>query len=410
MKVKFFTLGCKVNQYETQALKERFLSLGHEISKKKADLYIINTCSVTHRADVKSKEAVLKAKKENPQAKIAVAGCLAELNGDFIERLRVDYIIPQSKKHQLVNIILGLPFNQPDDTWSLKVNESSNHRAYVKIQDGCDNFCSFCKIPFLRGRSRSRKVRDIIDEIERLSLIYKEIVLCGVNLGLYGRDLDYNLSDLVEKILSLPHLGRLRLSSLEPFFVDKRLFLLLKNKKFCPHFHFPFQYGDDKVLGLMNKKESVRMYEGLVNSARAVYPDTAISCDIIVGLPNETEETFKNTVKFLKRIMPMHMHIFTFSPRDKTAFSGFKTKGHREIRKRYDYLRSLADDFSNQYKNKFIGKTLDLITEEKVNNFISGHTENYLKVYIKEKVVLGKILPVKINKIEKDKIFGSICN
>lgn len=414
MKVKFLTLGCKVNQYETQGLKEQFLSLGHQISPDKADLYIINTCTVTKRADSKSKEAVLQAKRENPQAKIAVCGCLAVLNRDFIEQLGVDYIIPQDKKHLLSNIVLNLPIGPKEtvkdssDIWSLKITNFPNHRAFIKIQDGCNNFCSFCKIPYLRGKSQSRRMEEVTREVERLSLSHKEIVFCGVNLGLYGRDLGYTLEDLVEKTLSLTLLGRLRLSSLEPFFINKRLFSFLNHEKLCPHFHFSFQSGDDKVLHYMNKKEKVSLYEELANLARSITPDVAISCDIIVGFPYETEETFQNTVRFLERIRPMRMHIFTFSPRENTPLWSIKIKNQKDIRKRFNYLNTLAKDFSSQYRDKFIGRTLKIITENIEGDFIAGHAENYLEVFIKDKVPLGEIFSVKIEKNGQDRLFGSI--
>jgi len=415
MKVKFLTLGCKVNQYETQGLKEQFLSLGHQISPDKADLYIINTCTITKRADSKSKEAVLQAKRENPQAKIAVCGCLAVLNRDFIEQLGVDYIIPQDKKYLLSNIVLNLPIGSKETVkdssgiWSLKITNFPNHRAFIKIQDGCNNFCSFCKIPYLRGKSQSRRMEEVIREVEKLSLSHKEIVFCGVNLGLYGRDLGYTLEDLVEKTLSLPLLGRLRLSSLEPFFINKRLFSFLNHEKLCPHFHFSFQSGDDKVLHYMNKKEKVSLYEELANLARSIAPDVAISCDIIVGFPYETEETFQNTVRFLERIRPMRMHIFTFSPRENTPLWSIKIKNQKDIRKRYNYLNTLAKDFSSQYRDKFIGRTLKVITENIEGDFIAGHAENYLEVFVKDKVPLGEFFSVKIEKNGQDRLFGSIA-
>ncbi|MBP7088241.1 MAG: tRNA (N(6)-L-threonylcarbamoyladenosine(37)-C(2))-methylthiotransferase MtaB [Candidatus Omnitrophica bacterium] len=414
MKVKFLTLGCKVNQYETQSLKEQFLSLGHQISPDKADLYVINTCTVTKRADYKSKEAILQARRENPQAKVAVCGCLAVLNRDFIEQLGVDYIIPQDKKHLLSNIVLNLPVDSKEaaqyssGVWGLKITNFPNRRAFVKIQDGCNNFCSFCKIPYLRGKSQSRRMEEVIKEVENLSLWHKEIVFCGVNLGLYGRELNYTLDDLVEKTLNLPTLGRLRLSSLEPFFINRSLFSFLNHEKLCPHFHFSFQSGDDEVLYYMNKKDKVSLYEELVNLARSIFPDVAISCDIIVGFPYETEETFRNTVKFLERVKPMRMHIFTFSPRENTPLWLIKIKNQKDISKRYRYLNTLAKDFSSQYRDRFIGRILKVVTENIEDDFISGHAENYLKVSIKDKVPLGEIFSVRIEKNEQDKLFGSV--
>jgi len=343
-KVRFFTLGCKVNQYETQALREKFSSLGCEITDNMADIYVINTCTVTRNADIKSKEAIQKAKKENSLATIVVCGCLTQLNKDYIENIGVDYIISQDKKTILPEIVL---FNEDSNSLSQDKSKLSsithffNHRAFIKIQDGCDNFCSFCKIPYLRGKPVSREKPEVIEEIRRVSLAHREIVLCGINLGLYGRDLSpqQNLLDLVKDILDISELGRLRLSSLEPFFIDKKIFSLINNNKFCPHFHFPFQYGDDEVLEKMQKKERVCFYHDMVDQARRVNSDVAISCDVMVGFPHETDRSFDNTVDFLRKIKPMRMHIFTFSPRENTPFSDLKTDRTDSVKKRYNFLR-----------------------------------------------------------------------
>lgn len=411
MKVKFFTLGCKVNQYETQGLKEKFLSLGCQVSESKADLYVINSCTVTQRADAKSKDIISKLKKENPKAKIAVSGCLAQLNQDSIEKIGVNYIIPQEKKHLLPEIILGRKIRSSTAQEPLMITYFCNHRAFVKVQDGCNNFCTFCKIPYLRGKPQSKSRQLAIKEIEGVTKKHKEIVLCGVNLSLYGQDLNppQKLEDLVGDILSIPSLGRLRLSSLEPFFVNNALVSLLSNNKLCSHFHFPFQSGDDNVLKAMNKKETVSLYEEKVSQARAIDPDVAISCDIMVGFPSEDDKSFQNTVSFLNRVKPMRMHIFTFSPRENTPFQKMKLVDVKIVRKRYAVLKAMADSFSSRYKQKFLGKTLHMVAEEKNNGFISGYTENYIKVVIKEKVPLGDIVRVRINELLKDSILASVC-
>jgi len=410
MKVKFFTLGCKVNQYETQGLKEKFSFLGHRITDGEADLCVINTCTVTSRADSKSKSAILRAKRENPQAKIAVCGCLAQLNRDFIKEIGVDYIISQDQKHLLPDIVLGSTKNRCDPFF-LKITYFSNHRAFVKVQDGCNNFCSFCKIPYLRGPSRSKPKEDAISEVGEVCLRHKEVVLCGVNLSLYGRDLSpkCTLEDLIKDLLDIPSLGRLRLSSLEPFFIGTGLFSLLKHNKLCPHFHFPFQSGDDRILKEMNKKETVALYQEKVSRIRKIRSEVAISCDIMVGFPTESEESFQNTVDFLKQVNPMRVHIFTFSPREKTQFSEAKIKNPTLIRQRYEYLKKMAKDFSFSYQRKFLGKRLNMVAEEENNGFTSGYTENYIRVRLREKVPLGQIIPVVIEEIEQDKVFASIA-
>ncbi|MCF7908768.1 MAG: tRNA (N(6)-L-threonylcarbamoyladenosine(37)-C(2))-methylthiotransferase MtaB [Candidatus Omnitrophica bacterium] len=413
MKVKFFTLGCKVNQYETQGLKEKLFEFGFSETDKKADLYVINTCTVTHRADSKSRQAIKQAKKENPLAKIAVCGCLPQLNRAVIEKIGADYIVSQGDKHLLPEIISGDLSGQKlktdsNDIWSLKITHFNNQRAFVKIQDGCSNFCSFCKIPHLRGPSRSRAKNQVIAECLRISKLHKEIVLCGVNLSLWGRDFNpaTSLADLVEEILTIPSLGRLRLSSLESKFIDEKLISLFNNRKLCSHVHLPFQYGDDRILTEMNKKETVALYEDKVFQLRAIKPQIGLSCDIIVGFPGEDQERFENTVAFLKRLEPMRMHIFSFSPREGTKFSKLSLTNQKETKLRFDALRKLADQFSFKYAQKFLGEELEVVIEEKSRGFACGYTENYIKVYIKDEVSLGDIIRVRIEEIKNNKVFA----
>jgi threonylcarbamoyladenosine tRNA methylthiotransferase MtaB len=406
MKIKFYTLGCKVNQYETQALKEEFSALGCKLSDSSADLCVINTCTVTSRADAKSREMIQKAKRQNPHAKIAVCGCMAE-KSFAPESLGVDYVIAQKNKQSVADIIFDRPLEKKD-IWSLKINSFPNHRAFVKIQDGCDNTCFFCKVRFVRGKSQSRPQNEILEEIKKVSLEHKEIVLCGINLALYGRDLNpaQSLYGLVERILALDSLGRLRLSSLEPAFLEDKIFKLFDNKKMCPHLHFPFQSGDDKVLREINKRETVSLYEEVVSNLRKNNSLFAVSCDIIVGFPFENEQAFKNTVNFLKKVKPMRTHIFTFSARPNTPFYGIKPVKSAEIAKRKNYLKELTNMFSLEYKQKFLGKSLYVIAEEKKDSYICGYSENYLKIFIKDKVALGGIYPVKVTEIDKDKVFA----
>lgn len=407
MKVKFYTLGCKVNQYETQALMEDFCNHGYQITDKIADLYVINTCTVTARADTKSKDAVVKAKKENPHAKIAVGGCLAQLDSGSLERLGADYIISQDKKESLADIVLGKGTNHKDK-WSLSITNFFNHRAFIKIQDGCDNFCSFCRVPHARGRSKSRPKKDVIEEIKRLLPTYREIVLCGINLGLYGRDLNPSscLEQIIDETLGIESLGRLRLSSLEPNLISDSLLKFFSHPKLCPHLHLPFQSGDNDVLGAMNKKETRQLYEQVVKKARSIKSDIAISCDIMVGFPNEEEKNFSNTVEFIKRIKPMRMHIFSFSPRPDTPLANKKITNQKQAKKRYDILQHLHQEFSKDYEKKFIGKVLFMVAEEKEEGFISGYTENYIKVYLNKDLPLGQIVPVEISEVSNGKVFA----
>ncbi|MFH1771420.1 MAG: tRNA (N(6)-L-threonylcarbamoyladenosine(37)-C(2))-methylthiotransferase MtaB [Candidatus Omnitrophota bacterium] len=419
MKVKFVTLGCKVNQYEAQSIMEDFSLRKHNITNSKADLYVINTCTVTHRADAKSKEAVKRAKKENPNARIAVSGCLIKGNEDYLNSLGVDYIIPQDKKQYLADIILGKPCRENlkgdntsgrivKDIWALKISSFINKRAFVKIQDGCSNHCSFCKIPFVRGKSLSRKPEDVVDEVKKLSHAYPEIIICGINIGLYGKDFNppRSLASLIKKVIAVKTLKRLRLSSIEPALVDEELLSFLNNPKFCPHFHFPFQSADDFVLKEMNKRATRSLYESVVRRVRSIAPKAAISCDIMVGFPHEDKIRFLNTVDFLTGIKPMRMHIFRFSPREYTSYQKTTQKNEAEIRERMSRLREINNIFSKEYAQSFKGSTLYAVTEQHAGKFTCGYTQNYIKVYINKHIPLGKITAVKITKTGENKVFG----
>lgn len=403
MKVKFITLGCKVNQYETQALRERFISEGFQVVSSAADICVINTCTVTARADSKSRENILRARRENPGAKIAVTGCLAQRDREKLAGLDVDFIVPQNEKSQLVDIVLNKPLTAPD-TWALGVSTFGHQRAFVKIQDGCNNRCSFCKVPLVRGNSVSRPPDAVLEEIQRVSRVHKEIVLCGINICLYGRDLSpaFTLSQLIEKVVSTPWLGRLRLSSLEPYLVDTGLMGWFSYPKVCHHAHFPFQSGDDQTLKLMNKKENVRLYEELVGKLRIVNPAIAISCDIITGIPGESDASFDRTIAFLERVKPMRMHVFPFSPREGTPLAGVKAIGTGVVKKRCRVLAELAERCADAYKRQYLGSTVQMISEEHSRGHTLGYTQHYLRVALEGRVALGEMLSVKVKKILDD--------
>jgi threonylcarbamoyladenosine tRNA methylthiotransferase MtaB len=414
MKVKFYTLGCKVNQYETQALMEEFAGYGFTITQDKADLCVINTCSVTAKADSKSRQIILRAKKENPNAKIAVSGCLAQLDKASIPG--ADYIISQDSKHILADTIAvseGLPVNKtPKDIWSLKINGFFNSRAFVKIQDGCDNICSFCKIPHIRGTTVSRPQDATIQEIKRLLPRHPEIILTGINLALYGKDLKpaTSLTAIIQSILSMESLGRLRLSSLEPAAINTAILGLFRDPKMCPHVHLPFQAGDDAILKSMNKKVSTGLYLELVRDFRQVAPEIAISCDIMVGFPGENEKTFINTISFLEKVRPMRAHIFTFSGREGTKYQGWRSKDPRTTAKRAQVLKRLCASFSRQYEQAYCGKPLTMVTEEFENGWTSGYTENYLRVSVNKRLPLGRLLPIRLLEAKAQKLIAETYN
>jgi len=408
-KVKLIALGCKVNQYETQAFKEGLLRRGFSIVDDEASLYIINTCAVTEQAAIKSKKIIQKVKRKNSQAQVVVTGCMVEDYEKELKRMGVDLLIPHSQKHLLLEKILGRE-NSSKNIWDLKITSFFNKRAYLKIQDGCDSFCSFCAIPYFRGKPLSRPVEDIIGEAERLCKKHPEIVLCGINLALYGKEENFrnNLSLLIKRLLKIEDLKRLRLSSLQPVCLGEDFFSLFENGKMCPHLHLSFQSGDDKVLRLMNKKEDVSLYLNLVKKLRKLNPHIAISCDIMVGFPYEDEKSFANTVRFLKEVRPMRMHIFTFSTRPHTIFENMKLKKSWMIRmkERYSILKRLAEEFSYEYKRNFLGRTLFMVAEEKKDGYICGYTQNYIRVFVEKEIPLGEIVKVKLRSIDKDKVFA----
>lgn len=411
MKVEIKTLGCKVNQYESQAVAGQFEQAGCKLNCPNPDICIINTCAITKTAEQKSKKMLSQARKKHPRAIIAACGCLAQSNPGQLKQLGADFVIPQKEKHNITKIILGSK-QLSGDIWGLEIKKYRRQRALLKIQDGCDAFCTFCKIPYLRPKPSSRKKEAILKEIEALSLNHKEIILCGINIALYGKDFrpQQTLSQLVEKILNLDCLGRLRLSSLQPRHIDSRLIKLISHPKLCPHLHLSFQYGENSILKAMNKKETVELYLEKVAALKKINPLLAISCDIIVGFPGETEKTFVKTVYFLEKIKPMRMHIFPFSPRPMTPLAGFIPLEAQTIKKRCQILNQMAKRFAFEYYSHFMAKPLEMISEEHKKGFTAGYTQNYIKVMVKEKIKLGYLKTIKITKVnQENQVFGEPC-
>ncbi len=421
--IKFYTLGCKANQYDTQSIREKFLSSGfQEINNgKKADLYLINTCTVTHRADSDSLNLIRRVKRENPKAKIIVTGCLTELDSDRIKTIEgIDLIVKNSKKEKILNLLRGQspPPRRRRGKGTVPVKGISSFaghtRAFLKIQDGCDNFCSYCKVPLVRGRSRNRPKEEILLEAKQLVKNgFKEIVLTGICLGAY-RD----LVGLIEKLEKIPGLLRIRLSSIEAGDVsDELIEKIAKSDKICRHLHIPLQSGDDGILKRMNRKYSRVGYLKLIRKIKRKIPQIAITTDVLVGFPGESEKNFRNTFDLLKKIMPLKAHIFPYSERNGTAAAGFKEKVKIEvIRERSKRLEKLADFCSLRYRKKFLGKVMPVLIEGRVKNkldgstaltinpersrridFWQGYTDNYIKVRLKSRADLkNQLLALKL--------------
>jgi len=375
--VKFYTLGCKVNQYETQSLRERFVNAGFKeiFNGRKADTYVINTCTVTHRADKDSRYFIRKARSQNHKAKVIVTGCMASKDAaDLSEFKCADYVISKSFF--------------PDG-----ISAFSGHtRAFLKIQDGCNNFCSYCIVPFVRGRSRSRGLAEIVCEANKLAGNgFKEIVLTGVCLGAYGRDLvpGLDLVDVIGELEKIKGLLRIRLSSIELNDVSERLInKMISSKKLCRHLHIPLQSGDDEVLKKMKRKYTRKDYLNLIARIKKRIPEIAITTDILVGFPGESEANFRNTLALVKKIRSLKVHIFPYSRRKETsaAVNFNDAVNPRIIKARIDQLQKCCQSCALSYRKLFLNKNMDVLIEgysKEKPGFWQGHTDNYLEVMVK---------------------------
>lgn len=445
MKVQFFTLGCKVNTYETEAMKQQLLSAGYELTDKVADIYIVNTCSVTNIAERKSRQMLRRAKELNPNAVIIACGCYSQVAKEEIEKMpEVDIILGVNEKNKIVDII-----KEYEGKKDLEVSDVMNqsefldfgpttytelNRAIIKVQDGCDRFCSYCIIPYARGRVRSRKPDSILKEIEEISKEgIKEVVITGIHLASYGKDFKnpeeyrekygyskeyvkfnpnddlhtggFRLIELLEQINKINGIERIRLGSLEPKLITKEFIeRLSKLEKICPHFHLSLQSGCNKTLKAMNRRYNAEEFEEIVKMLRKCYKDVMLTTDIIVGFPGETDEDFENTYNFLKKIKLYKMHIFKYSPKKGTVAEKMvnQVDGSKK-EERSKRLLNLSDKYQNMYNEENLGKNLKVLIEEKENGYLKGHTSNYIMCKIKseDESYIDKI--IEIVGIENDK-------
>lgn len=432
-KCALHSLGCKVNSYETQAMQKMMENAGYEIvpfGEEIADIYIINTCSVTNIADRKSRQMIHKAKKLNPEAVVAAAGCYVESAGDNIDE-DVDIVIGNNEKSHLIEI-LNEYFEHMDKEKSvdigkvtgfdeLNIDSPLEHtRAYVKIQDGCNRFCSYCIIPYVRGRIRSRKPDDVMAEIKRVAASgCKEVVLTGIHLSSYGldfKDSTVKLIDVIEAVNRIEGIERIRLGSLEPLIVTEEFVRrLAKCKKICPHFHLSLQSGCDETLKRMNRRYNVDEYYKGVELLREYFPDAAVTTDVIVGFPGETEEEFNITKKYLEKVCFYEMHVFKYSRRKGTVADKMPDQIPENIKsERSTELLELNEILSNGYREKYIGKKVKVLLEENhiIENkkYIIGFTDTYVRVALEnpeEKLYTNQIVNVRVKKLfEKDMVIG----
>lgn len=411
MKFNIVTFGCKVNQYESNMMKERMLSSNFFYTEElnNANIIIVNTCSVTNVADKKCLKMIRRIKREYPNAILVVAGCSSQNKQSDYENLDIDILIGNKDK-SIINCLIKEYidtkkryvkfYNDRDLGFEDMLIDDYNHvRAFIKIEDGCDNFCSYCIIPYVRGSVRSKSFDKVLEEAEHLAHHgHKEIVLTGIHTGHY-EDSGHDLTDLINELSKIEDLKRIRISSIEITELnDKFLNMLGKNDKVCNHLHIPLQAGSDEILKRMNRKYDLKYYEEKINKIRSIRPDISITTDIIVGFPYETEELFQSTLDFSKKMNFSKIHVFPYSIRKGTAAASMPEQIDESIKKdRVKRLMTLSEQMEEEYYNKFKGKELDILVEE-VNDHISiGHTSNYLKMEVNEKLNKNEIYTVTYN-------------
>ncbi len=404
MKVALHSLGCKVNAYETEAMGRLLREAGYELVpfEEGADIYIINTCTVTNIADRKSRQMLHRAKKLNPEALVVAAGCYVQTGGEAVQKDdAVDLVIGNNKKKDLISILKAyeegrqaetvIDINHTKEYESLSITGTKEHtRAYVKVQDGCNQFCSYCIIPYARGRVRSRSLTEVRAEVEKLADGgYQEIVLTGIHLSSYGADLEgTDLLALIEMVQEIPGIRRIRLGSLEPRIITEAFAeSLRKMDKFCPHFHLSLQSGCDTVLKRMNRRYTAAEYEEACRLLRHVFTDPALTTDVIVGFPGETEAEFRETEEFLKRIAFFQTHIFKYSRRKGTRAAAMENQTAEQVKtQRSQILLDLNQKHERRYLESWTGRQVEILLEEQIKLdgrlWWTGHTREYCRVLV----------------------------
>ena len=405
MKFNIVTFGCKVNQYESNMMKERMLSSNffYVENISEANIIVVNTCSVTNVADKKCLKMIRRIKREYPNSILVVAGCSSQNKQEIYENLDIDILIGNKDKSK-IDILLKeyikthkryVKFynDRKLDFEDMLISDYNHIRAFIKIEDGCDNFCSYCIIPYVRGSVRSKNFETVIKEAKLLTQKgHKEIVLTGIHTGHY-MDKDYDLTDLINELSKIEDLLRIRISSIEITELnDKFLNMLSTNKKVCDHLHIPLQAGSDEILKRMNRKYDLKYYEEKIKKIRMIRPDISITTDIIVGFPYETDKLFNETLEFSRKMNFSKIHVFPYSIRLGTSAANMPNQVDESIKKeRVKKLMDLSETMEKEYYNKFVGKELDILVEECDNNVSIGHSSNYLMIRLNEKLEVGQI-------------------
>ena len=422
MKVGILTLGCKVNMYESEFVINELKSNGYTIGdfNDKCDIYIINTCSVTNTSDIKSRKMIRSAIRKNPDALVIAMGCFIEANKDYMEE-GLDIVIGNKDKSKIVSIIedyfkkkekMRILYNEDftlfEDMYI--TNFPGRTRAFVKIQDGCENFCSYCIIPYVRGKCRSKDKTKVIEEIESLiSNGYKEIVLTGIHTGNYGVDIDTNFADLLKDIV-IKNLKRLRISSIEITEITEEVISIIKdNDIIVDHLHIPLQAGSDEVLKLMNRKYDLDYYYRKIESIRKVRPNISITTDVIVGFPGEDDNLFNKTIDVCRKLEFTKIHVFPFSLRSGTKAEDLPNHIENTVKKkRSRELLEVSKELEINYFSKFIDSEVEVLIEEYKDGYSYGHTSNFLYVKIKDELKHNNFYKVKIDKIDYPYCIGKI--
>ena len=428
-KVAFCTLGCKVNQYETNAMEQAFIKARYEIVEfgDIADVYVINTCTVTNMSDKKSRQMIRKAKQLNNNSIVVAIGCYAQVSKDKLEDIEeVDLILGNNEKKDIVKYIedfqkekivhLEDVLHQKEFIDFGTTIHMEKTRAVIKVQDGCDRFCSYCIIPYARGRVRSRNPESVVQEIKALSDNgVKEVVITGIHIASYGKDFKENISliDLLEKINKIDGIQRIRLGSLEPTIINEEfLKRLSKLDKICHHFHLSLQSGCDETLKRMNRRYTTKEFKKVVDLLKSTYKDVILTTDIIVGFPGETEEEFNKTYEFLKQIKFYKMHIFKYSRRKGTKADVMENQISSDLQeKRSKKLLDLSDINQKEYNEEYVGKNVEVLFEEQDDKYMKGHTGNYIVVKVKNKEINkyhNKVVSIKIEDLIDEDLIGTL--
>ena len=423
-----FTLGCKVNAYDTQAMLELFQNKGYQVVDftEKAGVYLINTCTVTNLGDKKSRQLIRRAVSQNPEAVVVAAGCYAQVAPDELSGIEgVNLVIGTKDRNKIVELVESYEGESPVcrvyDIQSEKIFEPLNinrlrdrTRAFVKIQEGCENFCSYCIVPYARGPVRSRPLADIINEVRTLAAHgFQEIVLAGIQVSSYGKDLKRtDLLDVIEQAHLQEGIRRIRLSSVEPgLFTPDFMSSLSKLPKICDHFHLSLQSGCDRTLKRMNRRYTASEYADTVRELRRLYPGVSLTTDVIVGFPGESENDFLESYSFIKDMALSKLHVFPYSRKKGTKASAMPEQISPEIKKdRLNRMLALDKELSARYLERFIGRELDLLFETRSRTgYYEGHTTNYCKVSCEsEEDLRGRVVPVKILSLNENLLIGCI--